>query len=153
VYVLQITLQREEHAAELAGQLAKTPVHRQISIVRRLTQFLSGVRSQEAAEAFDKVVVALIRSFELAALIEWSVILAPRQDAPQRTVRWLATHSNIAVAGPVLVNAECLSEPDLRQIAEVADAERLKCMLRRRGITPDFEAFILQRLNAAKLPA
>lgn len=67
---------------------------------------------------FDDVFGLLITEIETKARAELSRRLAPVGNAPMELMRVLAKDDDIAVAGPVLMKSQRLSEPDLVEIAK-----------------------------------
>ena len=67
---------------------------------------------------FDEVIVRLIQKIDRLQLAELSNRLAPVANAPVRVLGRLARHSDIAVSGPILDQAEALPDADLIEIAD-----------------------------------
>src|SRR4051794_1989648 len=57
--------------------------------------------STEQVGIFDALLINVIRQIEQRALVELSVRLAPQAKAPPKTLRTLAAHDSIGIAGPI----------------------------------------------------
>ncbi len=101
---------------ELHIALASGDAQQRQKTLKRITDYfmLGSTRySDEQVAVFDDVFMQLTADIEVKALAQLSRALAPAADAPHRTVRALAQHDSIAVAGPVLTASPRLSAEDL----------------------------------------
>jgi uncharacterized protein (DUF2336 family) len=80
---------------------------------------------EKETKLFDDVMGHLINHVESRALVELSRRLAPVANAPADTIRRLARHDAIEVAGPVLTGSERLSDHDLIDIAKTKSQAHL----------------------------
>lgn len=80
---------------------------------------------------FDDVLIKMTKQIEEQALIELSIRLAPQKKAPSNTLRSLAEHDSVSIAGPVLVNSEQLTDGDLVEIVKTKSQAHLTMIARR----------------------
>jgi len=80
---------------------------------------------------FDDLLIKVTKQIEEHALIELSIRLSPQKKAPPNTLRSLAEHDSISIAGPVLVNCEQLTDRDLVEIAKSKSQAHLTMIARR----------------------
>lgn len=95
------------------------------AVLRRIVDlFLAGAAlyGDEQVALFDEVIVRLIQKMDRLQLAELSNRLAPVANAPVRVLGRLARHSDVAVSGPILDQAEALPDADL---IEIADKDRV----------------------------
>ena len=122
---------------EVETALSAGSAEKRLETVRRVTDlFLSsaGNYKSEQVELFDNVLDRLIKTIEIRAiadvsvriaLAELSAQLAPVSQAPPSVIRRLARNNEIAVAGPVLTEAACLSAEDLIEVAQTKGEQHL----------------------------
>ena len=109
------------HIPELDELIMHGSPERQVKTLKRVTAFfLDGASrlDESHVQVFDLVFSRLIDHVASKPRTELSCRLAPLGNAPVEAVRRLAQDDSIAVAGPVLKQAERLSESDLIDIAE-----------------------------------
>jgi uncharacterized protein (DUF2336 family) len=109
------------HIPELDELIMHGSPERQVKTLKRVTAFfLDGASrlDENHVQVFDLVFSRLIDHVASKPRTELSCRLAPLGNAPVEAVRRLAQDDSIAVAGPVLKQAERLSESDLIDIAE-----------------------------------
>ena len=90
----------------------------------------------EQISLFDDVITQLIDLLEVQALAELSGRLAEISNAPPQAVRRLASNNSIAVAGPVLVQSNCLHDEYLAEIAETRGQAHLAKIAGRKQLSP-----------------
>jgi uncharacterized protein (DUF2336 family) len=127
-----LSIADEVEAAMVAGPEAKSAE----TAARVAALFLAsaGSYSDEQIELFGDVFERLVNTIELRALAdasarialaELSCQLAPIPQAPASIIRRLASHEDIAVAGPVLSESPRLSNDDLIEIAKTKGEKHL----------------------------
>jgi uncharacterized protein (DUF2336 family) len=87
--------------------------------------------SEAQIRLFDDILIKMTKRIEEQALIELSIRLSPQKKAPPNTLRSLAEHDSISIAGPVLVNSEQLTDGDLVEIAKSKSQAHLTMIARR----------------------
>jgi uncharacterized protein (DUF2336 family) len=106
--------------AELEGALHSGSPGRRTDVLRRVTD-LFGSKAEHLSEqqisVFDDVLSYLVAHLEKEALAELSMRLAPVTKAPPRTIRKLASHDAIEIAGPILTNSNQITDQELIEIA------------------------------------
>jgi uncharacterized protein (DUF2336 family) len=123
--------------AELNGAEKGGPEH-DAQIFGEVTDlFLSSFDrlSESQIAAVDGVLAQLIARVAAASLIELSEELSTIEQAPRQTVRNLAFHDDILVAGPVLRHSVCLSDNDLIEIARSRSQQHLLAISDRKALT------------------
>lgn len=81
--------------------------------------------SESQIAAVDGVLAQLVERVAAASLVELSEELSTIEQAPRQTVRNLALHADVEVAGPVLRHSPCLSEDDLIEVARSRGQQHL----------------------------
>jgi uncharacterized protein (DUF2336 family) len=107
--------------AELEVAVKTGTPEKRAETLRRVTGLFLGQADQlneQQIGVFDDVIVHLVKRIEAKALVQLSHTLAPVGNAPIETVRQLANHDDITVAGPVLTRSSRLSESDLIAVAK-----------------------------------
>ena len=94
---------------------------------------------------FDSVLGTLIDRVETRALAELSNNLAPIPNAPADTVKRLARHDEIAVAGPVLSRSVRLESDDLIEIATTKSQAHLRAIAGRVHLESVVSDVLVQR--------
>ncbi len=120
-----MTLTSQAVLAELDSALPEKPDSWRDAVLRRIVDlFLAGAAlyGDEQVALFDEVIVRLIQKMDRLQLAELSNRLAPVANAPVRVLGRLARHSDVAVSGPILDQAEALPDADL---IEIADKDRV----------------------------
>jgi uncharacterized protein (DUF2336 family) len=120
-----MTLTSQAVLAELDSALPEKPDSWRDAVLRRIVDlFLAGAAlyGDEQVALFDEVIVRLIQKMDRLQLAELSNRLAPVANAPVRVLGRLARHSDVAVSGPILDQAEALADADL---IEIADKDRV----------------------------
>jgi uncharacterized protein (DUF2336 family) len=105
--------------AELNGAEKGGPEH-DAQVFGEVTDlFLSNVDrlSESQIAAVDGVLAQLVDRLAAATLVPLSEDVATIEQAPRQTIRKLAFHEDVLVAGPILRHSVCLSEKDLLEIA------------------------------------
>jgi uncharacterized protein (DUF2336 family) len=106
---------------ELEDALASGSSEKRAEVLARVTDlFVYGAESLDEAQVdlFDDVYARLIKEIETNTLAELGRRLAMIDNAPPKLIRQLAEHEEIAVAWPVLAQAERLDEANLVDIAK-----------------------------------
>jgi uncharacterized protein (DUF2336 family) len=115
--------------------------------LRRITTlFIDGapVFSNDHVALFDDVIGYLIEEIEAKALAELARRIAPVPNAPESVVHTLAENDDIAVAGPVLKQAN-LDDPKLMQIAERKGQAHLLALAERVNVSEALADIIVAR--------
>ena len=121
---------------ELISTVATGSVKQRLRIFQRVTDLLvAGARSYSSQQIalFDDVLQQLSVDIEVKVRAEFAHRLAGMDSAPAKLIRALAFDDEIAVAGPVLIHSQQLSDADLVENASnksqkhlLAIAQRLK---------------------------
>src|SRR5262249_18536879 len=137
-----------ELAAEVADAVSSRSPDRRALMLRRATHlYLSYARrlSERQIECFDDVLVKLAECVEPASLVELSSALAELPQAPKRTLHYLACHSIIAIASPVLLRSPTLSDEELGGFARKFDIEHLLLIASRQSLGDSLTDILLLR--------
>ena len=106
---------------DLDAALQSGSSKKRVAMVRQVTDlFLSEADrlNEEQISVFDNVLVQPIERIETRTLVEISECLAPVANAPIDLTAHLARHSEIGIAGPILVSSTRLAAADLVEIAK-----------------------------------
>jgi len=115
--------------------------------LRRITTlFLEGAPrfNDDHVALFDDVIGCLIEEIEAKALAELARRIAPVHNPPPGVVRTLAENNDIAVAGPVLRQAQ-LDDPALVHIAETKGQAHLLALSTRKGLSEALSGILVAR--------
>lgn len=116
---------------ELDAALGKATNHRQLEILRRITDlFIIGADkySDEQVAIFDDVIARLITKMDQRALRELSARLAEVTNPPKSVVAQLSGSDDIAISGPALEKSEGISDEALVSIATSKSQKHLKAI-------------------------
>jgi uncharacterized protein (DUF2336 family) len=133
---------------EIEGAFATGSAKKQVEILRRVTDlFLAGASnySSEQVGLFDGVISRLAEKIEIKARAELAIRLAPVENAPQATVRQLASDHSIEVAGPILTQSPRLTDEDLLTIAKNENQERLLAISKRATLSENISDVLVTR--------
>ena len=106
--------------AELEGAMHSGSPGRRTDVLRRVTDLFGSKNehlSEQQISVFDDVLGYLVAHLEKEALAELSMRLAPVTKAPPRTIRKLASHDSIEIAGPILTRSNQITDQELMEIA------------------------------------
>jgi len=134
--------------SELEAALMTASPAKQTAILRDVTAlFMAQAEAFSSAQVtvFDEVIGTLIKSAPDSALIELSRTLAPVTNAPSKASTTLASHRNIAVAGPLLERSVALSDDSLAEIAANAPRDRLQLLAARAEISESLSDVLVDR--------
>ncbi len=123
---------------ELESAIHSGSAEKRAGMLRKVTDLFLGNAEQysrEQVDLFGDVLNRLIAEAESKILPELSQRLAPVDKAPHSVVQRLALHDDIAVAAPVLVKSNVLSDRDLIQIAEDKGQAHLGAISKRPRLT------------------
>lgn len=126
-----------ELIVELEAAVGDGSLERRIRILRRVTNLFisdSGRLGSSQIEIFDDVMMRLTDRMEVPVLIDLSSALANLAVVPRETALRLASHENPAVAAPLLLRSEALTEADLIAIASNCGQPHLLHIAKRRGL-------------------
>jgi len=132
---------------ELEDVVQHGSAEKRAETLRRITSLFldgAGVFSDEHVALFDDVIGYLIEEIEAKALAELARRIAPVENAPERVVRVLAEHDDIAVAGPVLKQAR-LNDPELMEIAGQKSQAHLLALSERATVSEALADIIVER--------
>src|SRR5437016_5198648 len=124
--------------AELEDVINNGSADKRVETLRRVTDLFLGESdhlSDQQVGVFDDVLVHLIHRIETKALVQLSSSLALVDNAPFEVIRRLSHHDDIAIAGPVLMKSNRLSETDLIHIAESKGQGHLLALSERASIS------------------
>lgn len=125
---------------------------RRVEMLRRVTNlFLDRAAALDADQVnvFGDVLSHLTRQVEKKVLAELGAKLSPVANAPNSIIQSLARHDEIEVAGPVLSNAQGLTESDLIDIARTKGQGHLGAISGRAQLTPGITDVIVERGDEA----
>jgi uncharacterized protein (DUF2336 family) len=109
-----------------------------VEILTRITDlFFAGAArySAEQINIFDEILAKLVAAIEPMARAKLATRLATARHAPAGVVRKLAFDDNIAVAGPVLRESECLNDADLVASANSKSQQHLVAISERKNLS------------------
>lgn len=136
---------------ELETTLATVPPERRLRMLRRMTDAFVEVAARlkdQHVEVFDDVICCLMAEIETRSLSELGVRFAPLPQAPLKTIGRLASHPDIAVAGPVLTQSERLPASAIAAIAAQRDQPHLMAISGRRRVDQVVTEVLVKRGNA-----
>jgi uncharacterized protein (DUF2336 family) len=96
---------------------------------------------------FDDVLVRLIEHAEAPTLVQLGTTLAASSPAPQKAIRRLAGHKDVAVAAPVLLRSLALSDTVLAEIASRLGGQHLLVISCRQNLDEALTDVLLKRGN------
>lgn len=131
-----------ETAVRIGSSEARVKKLREVSSL-----FLSeaATLNDEQIGVFDDVLCRLMARMEIKALAELGQCLAPVDNAPVETIRKLAWHEEINVAGPVLTTSKRLTTDDLTSIAKERGASHLVAISKRESLETQVTDVLLER--------
>lgn len=141
----------ESELIKVVQDIAGASSERRAGTMRRLAGFLlsEGARLSEAQmQVFDQLLLELVNSCDTQELTELAGKLAAAAFALASTIKHLASHSDIRVAGPVQNDSPRLSNDDLLEVAASHGQKHLLAISKRSAIDTT-ELVIRGRLTAA----
>jgi uncharacterized protein (DUF2336 family) len=139
-------------SAELIADIETTvsggsPERRVLMLQRVLHLFLSSAAglNESQVRVFDDVLVRLIEHIEAPSLVQLSSTLAALSPAPQQAIRRLACHKDVAVAAPVLLRSQALSDTALAELAGHLGRQHLLVISCRRTLDEALTDILLKR--------
>jgi uncharacterized protein (DUF2336 family) len=129
---------------------AGSPAMRLDALTRVTDLFLagSGRHSDEQLALFDDILMVLIDTIEVNARAQLSRQLCDRSDAPPKAVRTLAFDDFIAVAAPVLMHSDRLTDTDLVENASTKSQAHLQAITQRRSLSEPVTDVLIERGNS-----
>jgi hypothetical protein len=140
--------------AELEGAVASRLPKRWADILRQMTTlFLADAHrfNQAQIAVFDDVFLRLMERADAQALALLSNNLSGIGAAPPNTVRWLAFHDDVSVAGAVLRRSSRLPERDLVEIANVRSEQHLLEICGRQTVSAPLSDKLVERGDTSVL--
>lgn len=137
---------------DLEDALTTGTPERRTETLRRVTDLFLGQADRlndEQVRVFDDVLVHLIKRVETRALVRLSGQMAHIENAPLETIRDLAGHDEIAVAGPVLTHSPRLNDADLIAVARSRGQDHLLAISRRTALSENLTDVLLERGQVA----
>jgi len=139
---------------------SKDAGHRADALGRITDLFAAGATlyNEEQIALFDDVMHRLVEQIDETMRAAFGKRIATLPEAPQKTVRTLATDDSIAVAGPVLARAEKIDDATLVETAGTKSQEHLLAISQRRSLGEAVTDVLVERgnsqvaLNTAKNP-
>jgi uncharacterized protein (DUF2336 family) len=123
---------------DLEHALASGSEAHRVEILTRITDlFFAGAArySAEQVNIFDEILAKLVAAIEPMARAKLAARLALVRNAPAGVVRKLAFDDNIAVAGPVLRESDCLNDADLVASANSKSQKHLVAISERKNLS------------------
>ena len=133
---------------ELESAMQSGSQEKRVETLRRITDLFAvdaDRLNDREIDVFDGVLAHLIERIQGQALAELSQRLGPIKNAPAGVVRRLASHEDIAIAGPVLTQSPRLTEQDLIEIAKSKPQAHLLAISGRSAIDKSVTDVLLQR--------
>ena len=93
------------------------------------------------------MLVRLIQTVDARALAALSVAVADLSSAPREALRRLAFHEDVAIASPILLRPDCLSERDLIEIAVRGSQQHLLAICGREVLGEALTDVVLTRAD------
>ena len=134
--------------AELEAAVKSGSPEKRVATLRRVTDLFldeSNRLNEQQIGVFDDVLLHLIERIETKALVQLSVSLAPVNSGPTEVIRRLSHHDEIAVAGPVLTQSNCLSESDLIEVAKSKGQGHLMAISGRASLSEGVTDVLVER--------
>ena len=127
-----------------------SPAMRLDALTRVTDLFLagSGRHSDEQLALFDDILLVLIETIEINARAQLSRRLCGRPDAPQKVVRTLAFDDSIAVAAPMLMRSQQLTDSDLVENASTKSQGHLQAITQRQSLSEPVTDVLIERGNS-----
>ncbi len=127
-----------------------SPAMRLDALTRMTDLFLagSGRHTDEQLALFDDILMVLIDTIEVNAKAQLSRRLSGRPDAPQKVVRTLAFDDSIAVAAPMLMRSQQLTETDLIENASTKSQGHLQAITQRESLSEPVTDVLIERGNS-----
>jgi uncharacterized protein (DUF2336 family) len=123
---------------EIERAIASGTIQQRLKVLQYVTDLFlagSGRHSEDQIAVFDDVLLRLAAVIEVEARARLARRLAAVSSAPPRMIRSLAFDDAIEVAEPVLMQSECLAEPDLIANASTKSQDHLYAISRRRTLS------------------
>jgi uncharacterized protein (DUF2336 family) len=136
--------------AELESAVRSGSSQARVTKLRQVTDLFlagSGSMTDDQIKVFDDVLCRLTARIETKVLAELGQRLAPVDNAPIETVKKLAWHEAITVAGPVLATSKRLTTTDLTEIAQVRGQAHLVAISKRDSLETAVTDVLLERGN------
>jgi uncharacterized protein (DUF2336 family) len=137
-----------ELIAEIEAAVSGGSPERRVLMLRRLTHLLlsSAARLNENQMCiFDDILVRLMEHIEAQSLVQLSSTLSDLSPAPKQALGYLACHNEIAVAAPVLLRSQSLSDTALVAIASKLGRQHLLAISSRRALNEVLTDALLKR--------
>jgi uncharacterized protein (DUF2336 family) len=137
-----------ELIAEIEAAVSGGSPERRVLMLRRLTHLLlsSAARLNENQMCiFDDILVRLMEHIEAQSLVQLSSTLSDLSPAPKQALGYLACHNEIAVAAPVLLRSQSLSDTALVAIASKLGRQHLLAISSRRALNEALTDALLKR--------
>jgi uncharacterized protein (DUF2336 family) len=135
---------------ELEDAITKQNLRQRATVMRRVTDLFivnSTGFSEEHIAMFDDVMSRLVVAIDTSARAEFGSLLARHGNAPLQTTRILALDDEIAVAGPILSQSQCLDEATLVEGAKTKSQEHLLAISQRGSISEAVTDVLVERGN------
>lgn len=139
---------REALLKELQTAIETGPKGKRLKTLRALTQVFIDVADRlpdELVDIFGEVICYLIEQIETSALVDLGDRLAPLDKAPTEVIKRLANNPDIAVAGKVLTQSECLAPADLVALAAAKEEAHLIAIAARKRLGSEVTDALLKR--------
>ncbi|CAN7274757.1 DUF2336 domain-containing protein [Bradyrhizobium sp. LjRoot220] len=137
-----------ELIAELDNVVEACSPERRVQILRQVAGlFLSDADrlKEHHIGVFDEVLVRLMKCVDPRALVRLSISFADLRPAPRDAIRYLAHHEDAAIAAPILLKSEALSDSDLVEIAHDCGQQHLLAIAGRKLPGPSLTDILLER--------
>jgi uncharacterized protein (DUF2336 family) len=135
---------------QLEDAITKQNLRQRAAVMRRVTDLfiLNGAGfSEDHVAMFDDVMCRLVAAIDKSARAEFGNLLAQCSNAPRKTSRILALDDEIAVAGPMLSQSECLDEETIVEGATTKSQDHLLAISQRGSISEAVTDVLVDRGN------
>jgi uncharacterized protein (DUF2336 family) len=134
---------------ELEDALARCPRHCRALVIQEVIRMLPAQPKDNIRQlgSFDEVLACLIRQAEVADIVNLSRTIAISRLMLPKAVRQLAFHVDAAVADPVLRHLSCISDEDLKELAETRGQKQLSAISSRTELSESISTKLVMRGN------
>jgi uncharacterized protein (DUF2336 family) len=126
-----------ELIADIEAVISRSSLDRRVLMLQRVLHlFLASAAGLNETQicVFDDALVRLIEHIEAPSLVQLSSTLSGLSPAPKQAIRRLACHKDIAVAAPLLLRSQALSDADLMEIARRLGRQHLLAIASRQTL-------------------
>lgn len=137
---------------ELEEAVASCPPDRCVRILTGIVELLTASRDRPQeliAQVVDGVLLRLTERVEAGELVQLSIALTELNVAPRETLRRLAVHDDMDIAGPLLLKSQAFSAAELRAVAIACGERHRRAICARARIEPELTETLIQHGSSA----